>query len=163
MKPPIVVLGVGNALCQDDGIGPLVVGELARRYSERREAEWVDAGTVGLALLTYLEDRDGLIVVDAAALDAAPGDLEVLEGESMDRFVAGPRLKRSVHEVGLADLLGAAAFSSTLPKRRALVAIQPGSTQLGNQPTPAVGAALDRACAAVLDVIDRWTTDEVSL
>lgn len=151
----IVVLGMGNAYCQDDGIGPLVVAELARRYASHRAAEWVDAGTVGLSLLCYVRGRAGLIVVDAANLSVEPGQLCVLEGEALDRYVASPR-RRSVHEIGLSDLLGAAALSQALPEHRALVAIQPGSTALGATPTPAVSAALDAACQAVLELIARW-------
>ena len=151
----IVVLGMGNALCRDDGIGPLVVAELARRYAAHRAAEWIDAGTVGLSLLCYVRGRAGLIVVDAANLGTEPGQLSVLEGEALDRYVASPR-KCSVHEVGLSDLLAAAALSQALPEHRALVAIQPGSTGLGGSPTPAVGAALEAACQAVLELIARW-------
>jgi hydrogenase maturation protease len=154
----IVVLGVGNTLCQDDGIGPLVVSELARRHSEHRAAEWIDAGTVGLSLVCHLRGRAGLIVVDAANLGLEPGQLSVLEGAAMDRFVALPG-KRSVHEVGLSDLLGAAALSQALPEQRALIAIQPGSTELGSTPTPAVVSALDGACQAVLGLLARWDAD----
>jgi len=151
----ILVLGIGNALCSDDGIGPRVVEELERLHPDHRVAQWMDGGTVGLALLTHIEGCSGLIIVDAAALDASPGQMQVFSGESMDRFVAMPR-KRSVHEVGLADLLGAAALCGALPSRRALVAIQPASTRLGSEPTAEVGAAIGGACAAVLELLDDW-------
>lgn len=157
----ILVLGIGNELCQDDGIGPVVVRELARIHPRDDVAEFVDGGTVGLALLTYVEGCDALIVIDAASLDAPAGHVAVLEGGVMDAFVAQPR-KRSAHEVGLADLLGAAALIGALPERRALIAIQPESTQLGDVPTPTVGAAVAPASRAVLEFIERWKKEEGS-
>jgi hydrogenase maturation protease len=66
--------------------------------------------------------------------------------------------KRSAHEVALADLLSAAALNGRLPARRALVAVQPGSTELGLVPLPAVAQAIPRLCDAVHELMTRWRT-----
>ena len=65
--------------------------------------------------------------------------------------------KRSAHEVALADLMGAAALGGRLPARRALVAVEPGSTALGLEPTPPVARAIPQLCSEVTRLVTRWT------
>ena len=72
----------------------------------------------------------------------------------MDRQLCGK--KRTAHEVALADLISAGELSGRAPERRALIAIQPASTDWGLTPTAAVAAAIPRACGAVRDLIERW-------
>jgi len=159
--PPrkVLVMGVGNALLQDDGVGVRVVEALAQRSSEARpatgpEIELVDAGTIGLALLPQLEGAEALIVVDASQLDAPPGSLRVFRGREIEALLSSRR--RSVHEVALLDLLAAASLRGRCPARRALVAIQPGCTDGGLEPTPEVAAVIPAACQQVLDLVGEW-------
>lgn len=147
----LLVLGIGNRLLQDDAAGPLVVDALRSRLPDA--ARLLDGGTMGLGLLPEIECSDTLIVVDAARFGAEPGTVRVFEGEAMDAQAMGR--KTSVHEVALADLLGAAALQGLLPPRRALVAVEPARTELGLEPTPAVRSALPRMTEAVLAAIDR--------
>jgi hydrogenase maturation protease len=143
----VLVLGMGNRLCSDDAAGPLAI--------DRLQAECLEVPKVmGLALLPEIEDAAALIAIDAAQFGAAPGSVRVFEGDAMDRQV-GAR-KRSAHELALADLLAAAAFNGRLPPRRALVAVQPESTDLGLEPTPAVRSALQPLCDAVRELLARW-------
>ncbi|MDX1380066.1 MAG: hydrogenase maturation protease [Xanthomonadales bacterium] len=170
IRSGILVLGVGNTLLQDDGAGVHVIEALsttcrhllpagaASSDPAAADIELVDAGTIGLALLPAVEAAAALIVVDAAVLGRAPGSLAVFRDRDIDRLLAGRR--RSVHEVALADLFAAAALRGRLPARRALVAIQPGCTDWGLQPTPAVEAALPGACAAVADLLREWRAPE---
>jgi hydrogenase maturation protease len=155
----VLVLGVGNTLLQDDGIGVHVAEALRTDFRgdwlrAGFEPEIVDAGTVGLALLPLVEDTGELIVVDAAELGAAPGTLRIFYDGRIDRLLSGKR--RTVHEVALADLFAAAALRGRSPARRALIAIQPGCTDWGLSPTTAVAAAIPRACAAVWAVLRKW-------
>jgi hydrogenase maturation protease len=157
----VLVLGVGNTLLQDDGAGVHVAETLRTDFRgdwlrAGCEPEIVDAGTVGLALLPLIEDAATLIVVDAAELGAAPGTLRVFPDGQIDRLLSGKR--RTVHEVALADLFAAAALRGRSPARRALIAIQPGCTDWGLNPTPAVAAAIPRACAAVWALLRKWQT-----
>jgi hydrogenase maturation protease len=153
----ILVLGLGNRLLTDDGVGPLIVDALqARGFARGVEArvELREGGTLGLALLPEIEVAEALIVVDAARFGGAPGELRVFEGDAMDGQVGGA--KSSVHEAGLADLMGAARFAGWLPERRALVGVAPEATGWGLTPTPAVAAAMPAACAAIDLLIERW-------
>lgn len=150
----VLVLGLGNRLLGDDAVGPLAVDALAAA-ADARVARYQDGGTIGLSLLPQIEDAAAFIAVDAALFGAAPGTVRVFEGAAMDNQLGGR--KRSAHEVALADLMAAAALNGRLPARRALVAVEPASTALGLELTPAVDAALPRLRAAVNELLDRWT------
>ena len=155
----VLVLGVGNTLLQDDGVGVHVVAALRTDFHgdwlrAGCEPELVDAGTVGLALLPAIEDAATLVVVDATELGEPPGTVRVFRDGQIDRLLSGKR--RTVHEVALADLFAAAALRGRSPARRALIAIQPGCTDWGLHPTPAVTAAIPRACATVWTLLRKW-------
>jgi hydrogenase maturation protease len=150
----VLVLGLGNRLLGDDAAGPLVIDRLMARSKAVRMARLLDGGTIGLGLLPEIERAGGLIAVDAAAVGAPPGTVQVFEDAAMDRHVGGR--KRTAHEVALADLLAAAALIGTLPERRALVAVEPGTTAVGSMLSPAVQASLPRMCLAVQSLLQRW-------
>ena len=72
----------------------------------------------------------------------------------MDNFLNGPR--RSVHEVGLIDLMTIARLAERLPEQRALVGIQPEVVDWGDAPTEAVAASIPTACGEVTQLIEAW-------
>lgn len=150
-----VVLGIGNTLLCDEGAGVHVLAALGTR-DESSGMTLVDGGTLNFALLTHLEDAAALIVVDAGNLMASPGTVSSFEGEAMDSFLARTDRRRTVHEVGLLDLLAIALLRETLPARRALVCIQPARVDWGLTVTPAVEPAVDRAADEVLRILRRW-------
>jgi len=152
----VLVLGVGNTLLQDDGLGVHVARRLRARPRVDTRATIIDGGTLGLSLLPDVEASAGFIVIDAAELGEPPGTVRVFEDTAMDRQLSGR--KRSVHEVAVADLLAAATLTGHVPTPRALVAIQPRSTDWGLEPTAEASAAIESAAAAVSDVIERWST-----
>lgn len=149
-----LVLGIGNSLLADEGVGVHVVRALAAE-PPAGDVELLDGGTLSFTLAGPIGEADALVVVDAAQLRAAPGSLAVFEGEAMDRFLIGRR-KASVHEVGLMDLMGIATLTGSWPVRRALVAIQPERVDWGETPTAAVAAAVPEACARIRDLIEAW-------
>ena len=160
-NPPrkVLVMGVGNALLQDDGVGVRVIEALEERLRLQPTLadpgiELVDAGTIGLALLPQLESAEALVVVDASELGLAPGAVRVFRDREIETLLSSRR--RSVHEVALLDLLAAASLRGRCPARRALVAIQPASTDWGLQPTPAVAASIPAACRQVLELVAEW-------
>jgi len=149
----VFVLGIGNRLLGDDGAGPAVIDRLVSEGGQSY-ATYRDGGTIGLALLSRIEDASAFIAIDAAELNAAPGTVRVFEAEAMDAQLSGA--KHTVHEVALSDLLSAAALAGTLPARRALVAIQPATVEWGLSASPAVADAIPVACAAVSELVKRW-------
>ncbi len=152
----VLVLGVGNILYRDDGIGPAAVSQLGAEGIHASCADFLDGGTIALSLLPEIEDRDALIVVDAARLDAPPGTICIFEGIEMDSRLTGSR--RSVHDVAVADAMTAAQLAGTLPERRALVCVAPETVDLGLGLSPAVAAALPETCRTIGGLIERWSS-----
>ncbi|HUG99867.1 MAG TPA: HyaD/HybD family hydrogenase maturation endopeptidase [Gammaproteobacteria bacterium] len=155
VKHGTLVLGVGNTILTDEGIGPWVVERLRALNPEVLDVTWMDGGTLSFSIATCVEDADRLIVVDATELRSSPGTVRVFVDEEMDRMLGGHG--RSIHEVGLMDLMNMARLTERLPRRRALVGIQPESIDWGTEPSPAVGAAMPAAARAVAALIEEWT------
>ena len=152
----VLVLGVGNPIMGDDGVGQRLLEALAARVPALEGVEFLDAGTLGLMLLPRVERCRALLALDAAQLAAAPGEVRVLEGDAFDDFLKTAR--SSVHELGLRDLVDAARLTGSLPRRRALVGVQPAQIGWGTSLSPAVEAAVPAAVEAARQVLDRWTT-----
>lgn len=150
-----LVLGIGNTLLADEGIGIHVLKALSASPLPEDRVELIDGGTLSFTLAVAIEQADALIVVDAAQLQAAPGTLQVFEGEDMDRFLTHQR-RSSVHEVGLTDLMNMARLTERWPEKRALVAIQPEKVDWGEYPSPAVQAAIPSACRAIEALLEGW-------
>lgn len=96
------MLGVGNVLLKDDGLGPKVVRQLQDEYQDGR-VEFLDGGTLGLDLLAYLEGFQHLIIIDALDVGKEPGTILYWEGKSLEGFTQ----QVSIHEVGVKELLNA--------------------------------------------------------
>lgn len=150
----ILVLGLGNVLLGDDGVGIHVVEALRQRDRNHARVLLRDGGTIGMALLPDIEAANSLIVVDATVFEGEAGAVAVFEGGHMDeKLRAKPS---SVHEVALADLMAAATLMGSWPKQRALVGIRPANIDWGLEPSQVVSDAIPAACAAIDDLVDRW-------
>lgn len=150
-----VVLGVGNTLLTDEGVGVHVVEQLRREHADLDGVEYVDGGTLSFTLAGTMAEAEQLIIIDAAELRAAPGTVTLFENTAMDDYL-GRGKRRSVHEVSLLDLLAISQLTDSLPARRALIGIQPQELGWGEAPSPAVAAAIPRACDMTLDLIRKW-------
>jgi hydrogenase maturation protease len=148
-----LVLGLGNTLLSDEGVGVRVVEQLQARYRFAGDVEILDGGTLGLDLLPYVEKADRLLVVDAVEMGADPGTLVRLEGDEIPS-VLGPKL--SPHQVGFADLLDAARLTDCLPQERVLWGCQPTSLKVGLSLSPAVEAQVELLVESVLTELLRW-------
>ena len=95
----LLVLGLGNVLCGDDGLGAVAIARLTDRYEIPDGMSILDGGTLGLSLLPYIEDSEKVILVDAINAEEPPGSFVRLEGDEVGPAVAG---RLSVHQVGVA-------------------------------------------------------------
>ncbi len=150
-----LVLGLGNTLLGDEGAGVRAIHRLQSEWPNLHDVEYVDGGTLSFTLAGPIEDADQLIVIDVAQLHQAPGTVEVFEGEQMDCFV-GEGNKTTPHEVSLLDLLAIAHLSDSLPRNRALIAIQPQCMDWSETLSDAVEQSLSLVCDQTLALIRRW-------
>jgi hydrogenase maturation protease len=136
---PLLVLGLGNVLLEDDGVGGAAVSLLGQRFDVPRGAQVLDGGTLGLSLLPYLDMADAVILVDAVRADAAPGSLVRMDGDEVAPAVA---TRLSPHQVGVADLLDGARWLDRYPPHVVLLGLVPSSMNLAVGLSPQVHAAL---------------------
>ncbi len=144
----ILVLGVGNPLMRDDGVGPRVVELLLSGYRFPDNVEVVDAGTMSFMILDLFREIDRLIVVDAVDNTGhPPGTVTTLTPEE----IAPNQVMHSLHDTRLVDVLAAASLMGNAPDTVAvgiqIEAIEEWVLEL----SPAVEAAVPIAAAAVLD------------
>jgi hydrogenase maturation protease len=139
----ILVLGIGNILLEDEGIGVHVVDRLQARYQLPENVTVLDGGTSGMTLLDDIAACEHLLIVDCARLDGPPGTIHEFNGDAVPAFF---QQRISPHQIGLSDLLAAAALLDALPAELSLVAIEPESIELGM----AMTATGERACEEAL-------------
>jgi len=131
----LLILGLGNVLCGDDGLGVAAVAEIQRRYLLPPSVRVLDGGTLGLTLLGHVGLANDVLLVDAVRTDAPPGTLVRLEGDEV-----GPaaRERLSVHQIGVADLLDALRLLDAVPRRLLLLGLVPRTLELGLERSPEV-------------------------
>jgi len=144
----IIVLGVGNILLRDEGIGVRVVEELQRRYSFPENVRLVDGGTQGLWLMSTIQEADRLVVVDAILGRGEPGTLYRLERDDLPK---GLRAKQSAHDSDLVEALNLCNLLESGPKSVVVVGVEPENIQpFGLEMTDAVAAKVDELIDMVL-------------
>lgn len=149
-----LVLGIGNILLADEGLGIHLLDYLRKHHADLPGVSYLDGGTLSFTLAPDIEDCDNLIVLDAAQFNEAPGTVKLLLGAEMDHFVGHG--KRSVHEVGLVDLLTIARLQGRLPRNRALLGIQPAEIGWAERPSDLVSRAIPEAAGQVLKLLYNW-------
>lgn len=137
---PLLVLGLGNVLCGDDGAGVMAIHRLRRGWEMPAGVRIVDGGTLGLDLLALLAVSDRVIIVDAVRADAAPGTLVDVTGDEVAPAVYE---RLSPHQIGVADLIAGASLVDRYPSEVLIVGIVPAMTDLRLGCTPDVAANLD--------------------
>jgi len=130
LPAPMLVLGLGNILLQDEGMGVAVIERLQRRYRVSDEVELLDGGTSGMSLLDDIRSRQHLIVVDAVRTGKPAGTEVVLTGEEVPAFLCN---KVSPHQLALSDVLANLALMSESPHQVTVIGMEPLSleTHLG--------------------------------
>jgi hydrogenase maturation protease len=150
--PCTLVLGLGNVLCGDDGVGIFALEELRRRHAWPADVALVDGGTLGLALLPMLESARSVWILDAVMADAPAGSLVSLEGESVEPAL---RDRLSPHQIGVADLLDALHWRDTWPERLRVLGVVPESLDLRIGLSSPVAAGLGRLVeAATVELVE---------
>lgn len=148
---PILVLGVGNILLGDDGVGPRLARELHALYEGVDGVECIDGGTQGLALLGYFHKRRSLVILDALAGGSNPGTVSVFDRSAL--LESKPARATTAHEQNAGELLSAAELLNELPPRVFLIGVEPEriltELSLSETVTRALPEAFSRACEVV--------------
>jgi hydrogenase maturation protease len=144
---PILILGLGNPLQGDDGVG-CRVAEALEHVDLPGEVEVLDGGTPGVGLVNLLQGRQRAILVDAADMDQPPGSVVRFRPE--DVLLTGSAERFSLHRSGVADALAlASALKLPLPEI-VVFGIQPERVGWGEGLSPAVQAAVQVVIKSIL-------------
>lgn len=155
---PTLIMGVGNTLQGDDGVGVHALHWLRSALGAQPGITLYDAGTLGATLLVEIEQTERLIFIDAMRMNSMPGTVRCFEGAAMDQWLRRAQAG-SVHEVSLGELLDMARLLDRLPPRRALIGIEPGRIGWGEHLSAELTGALPQVESCVRDVLRRWADE----
>lgn len=118
----LLVLGIGNFLCGDDGIGPILAERLIPAYQDDPHIEVLNGGTIGLGLIYLFESYDNVLFLDAVDAGAKPGTVLMYTLEELES--ARSEKKLSSHQSDPCELMLYARTIGCLPKNVAVLGIQ---------------------------------------
>lgn len=148
-----IVLGLGNLVHSDDGVGVHAIQALRRQDTRIPPGvALVDGGTQGLVLLPHVSGIRRLLVIDAIDVGESAGTLLRFEGKDL-RGLPG---KASVHQLGFADLMVALQLLGESPGEVVIFGVQPGSTEWGAELTAPVAHALAPLVDCVFAQLEEW-------
>lgn len=148
----ILVLGVGNILLTDEGVGIRVIEKLQERYVFPNNVNIIDGGTLGLSLLGIISEADYLIVVDAVKNGGEPGSLYRLEGDEIPKRILA---KNSLHQVDFLETLTSCQALGKVPET-VILGIEPRDIEsLNIELTPAIQRKVDDLIHMVLQELER--------
>ena len=143
----VVVLGIGNTLLADEGVGVHAALALQQDWRLPDGVEVIDGGTAGMELLGPLAGADLLLVLDAVKSGRPPATMVMLEGDEVSAFF---RAKLSQHQVSICDVLASLEFAGDPPKDLVLIGVEPESLELGTELTPTIAAKVPEMVAAAV-------------
>jgi hydrogenase maturation protease len=127
-KQKVTVIGIGNTLYTDEGVGIHILPLLYEALAEDSDVEIIEGSTDGIRLLGPVEDTDQLILLDSINGGRPPGSIYTVEQEDIPAYC---NVKMSVHQLGFQEVLFAARIRERLPSRMVLFGIQPASLEFG--------------------------------
>jgi len=148
---PVLVLGLGNILLEDEGLGIRALELLQQRYEIPPEVELLDGGTTGMGLLDQISRRQHLLVLDAVQTGEPPGTLVKLEGDQVPVYFG---MRISPHQLGLSDVLATLELSGERPAGVTVLGLVPFSLEMCLQLSDLVNSRLDSLVEAAVDELD---------
>jgi len=149
----IVVLGIGNILLSDEGVGVHVANELFR-MSLPEHVSVVEGGTDGFRLLNVITEADRLIVVDAVRGGSEPGSIYRFDLGDVKSCPSG--FKTSVHQIGILEVIDLSGLIGKTPYTT-IIGIEPKSLEMGMELSPEIREKIPRIIELVLAEVGRVT------
>jgi hydrogenase maturation protease len=149
----VVVVGIGNVLNTDDGLGPFVARTIQGAFDFPADAEVVDAGTPGMDLVSMLHGAEAAVFLDAVRDRGAPGEVKRYDREEI--LKGGSKTLMSPHEPGLREALLAMEFQGGGPRDVTLWGAIPESTELGTRLTDTMRRSVPALIDGVLSELRR--------
>jgi len=152
MKKPVVVLGLGNPLMGDEGIGVYLIERLAGSAADYPSVDFLDAGTGGLSVLHHIEGRRKAILIDCAFMDEEPGTIRRFTPEEVrSRKVLA---HQSLHEADLMRVIEIARQLEQAPDEIVIFGIQPQRVERVQGLSPTLMERTDEYISRVLQEME---------
>ena len=145
----ILILGIGNILMSDEGVGVRAIEKLETDYTLPPNITLLDGGTAGYALLDIIKNYEKIIIIDAVRGGREPGTIYRL---TVDDILTKPNLKLSGHQIDLPEVIALAKKLGELPEVL-LLGVEPGRLDYSTELGPEVSAAMDKLLEMVLDTV----------
>jgi len=148
----IIVLGVGNELLSDEGIGIHVVKEIQQKNIFPSEVEVMEGGTDGFGLINIIADTDRLIVIDSIKGGSMPGTIYKFDIE--DAPSTPDIFKTSVHQIGILEVINLSSLIGKTPKTT-VIGIEPRSVSTGMELSEDVREKIPRVIELVKEEVEK--------
>jgi hydrogenase maturation protease len=145
-RRPILILGIGNILLKDEGIGVRII-EAMQKMEIPPDIELCDGGTAGADLVDLIADRRKVIIVDAADADVPPGTMVKMRPEDLAR---PEDAEISLHDFALAQTLFMTEQLKCTPKETVILGIRPFEINYGTELSPGLAGLIDSYIRAIL-------------
>ena len=152
----ITILGIGNTLYTDEGLGVHALAALQEKYGMDQQVELVDGSTDGMSLLGPVEDTDYLIVIDAINAGKDGGHIIELHGNDIPAYYG---IKMSIHQLGFQEVLLASKLREKYPKNIVMIGMQPTSLELGIGLSETNEAQLPQLLKLVEQQVGKWKNE----
>ncbi len=149
----VVILGVGNILLSDEGIGVKIVWELEKRFKFPEGVKLIDGGSGGFSLIPFIEEADRLLIIDAVLGNNPPGTIYRFTLENLPETIAE---KISLHELSLTDILNLVKLRKKLPEEIVIIGIEPASLEVSLELSSEVKEKQENLINMVLEELKKW-------
>lgn len=149
----ITILGIGNILYADEGIGMHCMPILEDYYKNAADVNVHYGATDGMMLLSVVEDTEYLLIVDAINANKQPGTIIKLVNEEIPQYVG---IKMSIHQIGFSEVLAAAKFRECLPAEMVMIGMQPFSLSLRAEITNEAQNKTPHLLACIKKQVEKW-------
>ena len=154
----ITILGIGNTLYTDEGLGVHALAALQEKFDLDQQVELVDGSTDGMSLLGPVEDTDYLIVIDAINAGKEGGHIIELHGDDIPAYYG---IKMSIHQLGFQEVLLASKLRERYPKNIVMIGMQPTSLELGIGLSETNEARLPGMFKLVEQQVNKWKNEMI--
>jgi hydrogenase maturation protease len=147
------IIGIGNTLMKDEGVGVHVANALLSGYNFPPEVEVMDGGTMGMELMRHFEDHKIVIIVDAVDFHKEPGFIGSIEDDEILKIL---NTKLTMHHLGITDVLATLKLRDNQPDHIFLLGIQPESIDLDTEMSELVQSKMPRLIEIILLKLKEW-------
>ncbi len=149
----LTVLGIGNILMQDEGVGVRLLEEIQQKRTWPESIEFVDGGAGGLNLLNVIESAQKMVVFDAAQMNLPAGEFRIITPAQIVDEPADHRI--SMHDEPLAETLKLCEQFSRRPETIKILVVQPASIDFGLELTPTIKAVFEKLADAAQKLVQQ--------